>query len=244
LAVRFPFGPELSYPGATGGLMTLRRDTLRDRWTAPTPDRAKSAETTDPGPPPVLDRPEVPDAAAGAEPIDVIFRKIAQREQIVPKSVEPGVSYQAVHTPAPSRAALLESPVVLNITTDPATRVEMPEEAAGVPGRSRRPAVLALAVLAVLLLVGLGVLLLRPATSTTGSAGTAAPSVRPSPAVVVPPPPALSALPPLPVPSAPAPALAPSVTSAVPQVRPAPQRPAAPAPTARKSEISDDPAGL
>ena len=204
-----------------------------------TPRRGSS----DPGPLPAPDDPAPGDEPGAArnrsedQPIEEIFKRIAQRVQVVPKSVEPGVSYQAVHTPPPSRSALLEAPVVLNITTDPATRVEVPEEAAGVPGRSRRPAVLALAVLAVVVIVGLGVLLARPPTSTTGSAGPGAQSVRPSAAAMVPAPPALSEIPAVI-------AVAPSATSAAPVARPAPQRAAAPTPRARKSEISDDPAGL
>ena len=59
------------------------------------------------------------------EPIEVIFQRIAQKEQLVPRSIERGTSYQAVHEPAPSST---KSPadagpsIVLNVTTDPHAR--------------------------------------------------------------------------------------------------------------------------
>ncbi len=56
------------------------------------------------------------------EPIEVIFRKIAQQRQVVPRSTEQGASYQAAHDPVPSLGSAspaLEPRVVLDITTDP-----------------------------------------------------------------------------------------------------------------------------
>jgi hypothetical protein len=233
--------------------MTLRRDTLRDPSPGPPAEEEKKAATTDPGPPPVLDVADDPGHLAAArnrslnEPIEVIFQKIAQREQRVPRSIEPGQSYQAVHTPPPSRSTLLEAPVVLNITTDPDPRVVPPEESSvpdGVPGRSRRPALLALAVLAAVLLLALGVVMSRPSASTAGSAGPAAPSLRPSaaPMAASPSPSMVPAVPALPATAEPS--LPPIAASAAPAPRPVPQRPAGPArPSNRRSETSDDPAG-
>jgi len=98
--------------------MTSRRDTLPD------PPRELSSDT-DPG----------------AAPIGVIFQKIAERDQVVPRSVEQGESYQAVHAPASPRPALLEPPVVVDVQTDPIPRViEAPA-----PRRSIVPAALVLA---------------------------------------------------------------------------------------------------
>jgi len=59
------------------------------------------------------------------EPIEVIFQRIAQKEQLVPRSIERGASYQAVHDPAPSSTgspADAVPSIVLNITTAPRTR--------------------------------------------------------------------------------------------------------------------------
>ena len=227
---------------------------MRDRFPEPPVEGEKKAETTDPGPPPVLDVPDDPGQLAAArnrslnEPIEVIFQKIAQREQRVPRSIEPGQSYQAVHTPPPSRSTLLEAPVVLNITTDPDPRVVVPEDSVipeGVPGRSRGPAVLALAVLGALLLLALAMVMSRPSASTTGSSGPAAPSLRPS-AAPMPASPAPSMGPAVPALTATAePSVPPIAASAAPAPRPAPQRPAGPArPSNKRSETSDDPAGF
>jgi hypothetical protein len=54
------------------------------------------------------------------EPIEVIFRRIAQKQQMVPRSIERGTSYQAVHDPAPPGArspADVGPSVVLDVTT-------------------------------------------------------------------------------------------------------------------------------
>ena len=59
------------------------------------------------------------------EPIEVIFRRIAEKEQLVPRSIERGTSYQAVHDPAPSSTgspADAAPSILLNVTTDPRTR--------------------------------------------------------------------------------------------------------------------------
>jgi hypothetical protein len=56
------------------------------------------------------------------EPIEVIFRKLAQQRQAVPRSTEQGERYQGAHQMVPSRgtpSAAVEPPVMLNITTDP-----------------------------------------------------------------------------------------------------------------------------
>jgi hypothetical protein len=86
------------------------------------------------------------------EPIEVIFQRIAQKEQIVPRSIERGTSYQAVHDPAPPST---RSPgdavpsVALNVTTDPRTRCE-PSVADTEPRRRAHRTALALALLAAL----------------------------------------------------------------------------------------------
>jgi hypothetical protein len=61
------------------------------------------------------------------EPIDVIFKRIAQKEQVVPRSIERGASYQAVHDPAPSSTgspADAVPSVLLDVTTAPDARCE------------------------------------------------------------------------------------------------------------------------
>lgn len=84
------------------------------------------------------------------EPIEVIFQRIAQKQQIVPQSIERGASYQAVHDPAPSSARSPDDTVptvVLNVTTAP----DAPREQRVVHSRPRRRAsrgVVALALVA------------------------------------------------------------------------------------------------
>jgi len=59
------------------------------------------------------------------EPIEVIFQRIAQKQQMVPRSIERGTSYQAVHDPAPSSTgspADAVPSIVLNVTTAPDTQ--------------------------------------------------------------------------------------------------------------------------
>jgi hypothetical protein len=61
------------------------------------------------------------------EPIEVIFQKIAEKQQMVPRSIERGASYQALHDPAPSSArspANAAPSVVVEVTTSPAARGE------------------------------------------------------------------------------------------------------------------------
>jgi hypothetical protein len=59
------------------------------------------------------------------EPIEVIFQRIAQKEQIVPRSIERGTSCQAVHDPAPSctgSPADAVPSVMLKVDTEPQRR--------------------------------------------------------------------------------------------------------------------------
>lgn len=110
-------------------------------------EASRSTDTTDPGPPPTMnaDTPVFQQDERNRsieEPVDVIFRKIAQREQIVPRSVERGESYQAVNAPAPRHEVPVEPPVVLNVTTDPGGRraevTTTREDAPPVAARRRR----------------------------------------------------------------------------------------------------------
>jgi len=237
--------------------MTSRRDTLRERWTEPPSDSPADSNVTDPGLAPPPDTAVASEASASprnrseSEPIEVIFKKIAQQPHAVPRSVEPGESYQAVHAPAPARAMVHEPLVALNITTDPATpiaRADTVAETLVVPQRTSRRGLFAL-LACVVVAAGLTALLLaRSSTHVAGSAGAAAPSLPPSAPSMAPPTP-LSVLPtasvaPAAASSTPISATASSSgpTSILPS---APVRPVTPARNAKRGglETAEDPAG-
>jgi hypothetical protein len=93
-----------------------------------------------------------------SEPIEVIFRKIAQKEQPVPRSVERGATYDAMHDPAPSRrtsSTAAEAPVVLNVTTEP--RVDGAAPVERLPfGGARVVFVLTMLLLVLVLVIAVG----------------------------------------------------------------------------------------
>lgn len=111
--------------------------------------------TSDPG-----TRPDFTTDPGGPDPtdnrIDAIFRRLARARRNVPRSVEIGASYQAVHGPAPAAHARPAEPrVVLNITTEPDSR-RRPDSAqvTGLPRRPLKPIAIAVILLALLATVG------------------------------------------------------------------------------------------
>lgn len=183
-------------------------------------------DPTDPGPPPEVARPQR--NTSEVEPVAVIFHKIAQKEQPVPRSIERGESYQAVHEPAPaSQRSAVEPPVVINVTTDPDSRHQGQSARRGAtPDAARNHLVLPVVVAASIVLVGAAIvaLVLRKPTSD--------PAVAPSaPAVVSLSAPVAPAPPPGVTPTATAPEIvqvqAPSA-SAAPKSAPPPRAPKVP----------------
>ncbi|HEX8795233.1 MAG TPA: hypothetical protein VF765_30000 [Polyangiaceae bacterium] len=115
-------------------------------------------DPTDPGPPPEAPRPQR--NTSEVEPVDVIFHKIAQKEHPVPRSIERGESYQAVHEPAPaSQRSAVEPPVVLNVTTDPDSRHQGQRARRGAtPDAARNHLVVPVLVAASIVLIGTAVI--------------------------------------------------------------------------------------
>ena len=183
--------------------MTSRRDTVRDTVREPrapgppedsfTTDRTNPGPTepaTDPGPAPSDGQDD--DAAPSSqtrnrsesEPVKIIFQKIAQRDQIVPRSVEQGERRHVVHSPAAPRAMVAEPQVLVSISTDPGAHQSDAVLAPTVilPRRPIGPAILAVALLGLVLAAAAILLSSRsavPPSSAGASVATLPPSGRP-----------------------------------------------------------------